>query len=131
MRHKFTLTESKRGGSIRIGSTNPRWTGAKVGYSQLHKWVRKIKPVPKECVRCGLVKKLQLSNNGVYDRNPDNWEYLCPKCHVYKDGTVFNLKNSARKLEVLDIETIGSLSLESRLAALEAWAQNMESTYPL
>lgn len=40
---------------------------------------------------------------------------------------------SARKvgLEPLDIKPSEDLSLESRVAALEAWAQNIESTYPL
>jgi len=31
---------------------------------------------------------MDLANKGIYDRNPDNWEWLCRKCHMTKDGRV-------------------------------------------
>jgi len=68
--------------------------GDKLGYQAIHKLVRRIKPIPLNCEFCGKSKKLQLANmTGVYDINPDNYKYLCSKCHVYHDGTIFNLKH--------------------------------------
>lgn len=105
------------------GEKNPTWKGDNVGYRQLHKWVRSQKPVPAYCVLCKERKKLQLSNiGGKYTRELNNWEYLCAKCHVYKDGTVNNLKNvsAARKLGPLRPRTLDPFApLEPRVEALE------------
>ena len=101
------------------GDKNPIWKGDKVGYGQLHKWVRSRKPVPVHCEKCKKDTKLQLSNiGGKYTRELSNWEYLCAKCHVYKDGTVYNLRNikkAARKLnlDVRSLEPLENLSLDS------------------
>ncbi len=103
------------------GEKNPIWKGDKVGYRQLHKWVRSRKPVPVLCDKCGKEKKLQLSNIGNrYTRDLSNWEYLCSDCHVRKDGTIFNLKNSRKlPLKTGNLETFESLTLESRIKYLE------------
>lgn len=68
------------------GDKNPMWAGDMVGYSSLHSWVIRHKPKPEKCERCGKVnKKLDLSNNGIYNRDLKNWEYICRKCHYWKD----------------------------------------------
>lgn len=42
---------------------------------------------PKSCSRCGIIKnKLDLSNNGIYNRDLINWEWICHSCHAKKDG---------------------------------------------
>ena len=76
------------------GDKNPNWKGDKVSYSGIHYWVRKHKPIPKRCVDCGKIKKLQAANiSGKYKRDLNDWEYLCARCHIYKDGTINNLKH--------------------------------------
>lgn len=63
------------------------WKGDKVSYSALHNWVRKNKPKTKACEQCNAIKKLELANMGIYDRNFDNWKWLCKKCHINYDDT--------------------------------------------
>lgn len=68
------------------GSNHGNWKGDAVKYNGLHTWVRKHKPKPELCEECKLVPPLDLANKGIYDRDFDNWEYLCRKCHMTKDG---------------------------------------------
>lgn len=76
-----------------LGGVSPNWKGENAGYSALHKWIRNHKPIPRRCERCGKVKKLQASNHsGEYKRDISDWEYICARCHVYKDETVKNLR---------------------------------------
>ena len=98
MKGKVPWVKGKKMGEFRDYGTGPNstnWKGDKVGYSGLHKWVRIHKPIPEKCTKCEEVKssrKLQASNiSGQYKRDLNDWEYLCSKCHVYKDGTVKNL----------------------------------------
>lgn len=84
----------QKGHQLNIEEKSPNWKGEKVGYSGLHKWVRKYKKIPKKCQICKKIKKLQASNiSGLYKRDLSDWEYLCAKCHVYKDKTYKNLKS--------------------------------------
>lgn len=73
------------------GEHHSRWKGDNVGYSALHRYVRKIKPEPDLCECCNERPPKDLANKGTYDRNPDNWEYLCRKCHTNKDGRLSQL----------------------------------------
>ena len=74
----------------------------------LHVWVRKNwpEPQPELCQICNIKKACHLANISTrydpetYTRDFKNWQWLCAKCHVYKDGTVNNLKyynNGGRK----------------------------------
>lgn len=92
----------------RVGDKHPSWRGDKVGYDALHSWVKKHKPRPRECERCGVVKTLQLSNtNNQYDRDPSHWEYLCRSCHCKKDGHIKNLGEYAIKKTDRDVIKLG------------------------
>lgn len=73
------------------------WTGDKVGYAALHGWIKRRFPKPELCQDCGLVPPYDLSNKGVYDRNLDNWEWICRKCHMVKDGRMKNLNRNGTK----------------------------------
>lgn len=61
---------------------HPNWKGDSVGYNALHVWVKKRKPRPKYCEHCNKRKAIDLSNKGIYNRNLNNWEWLCRKCHM-------------------------------------------------
>lgn len=89
---KKVLSDLKKGKYN--GEDNPAWKGDNVGYGALHRWIKKIKPQPNKCEKCGkTTKDLELSNNGIYNRDPNNYEYLCYKCHKIKDGTIYNIKH--------------------------------------
>jgi len=88
------------------GENNHKWVGDKVGYRALHAWVNRHKPKGNKCSQCGKEKKLQAANiSGEYKRDVSDYEWLCAKCHIYKDGTINNL--NATK-EVKHGKTIGS-----------------------
>jgi len=81
------------------GKQNGMWKGDKVSYSGLHKWIRKYKPKLFYCQLCGRNGKLHVANiSGEYRRDVNDYQWLCPKCHVYKDGTIFNLNKFNRRL---------------------------------
>lgn len=73
-----------------IGKENPNWKGDDVSYKCLHDWVRKHKPKPEKCERCGKEQDyLEASNiSGEYKRDINDYEYLCVKCHKEKDGVL-------------------------------------------
>src|SRR3990167_3108655 len=86
--------ETKR--KISIANKNEKngvWKGDNVGYVALHKWVIRNKPKVKYCETCGLEKKLDVANiSGKYKRDISDFEYLCRRCHMNKDGRINNLK---------------------------------------
>ena len=75
---------------------NPNWNND-VGYNGLHNWVRQHKLKPELCESCGLVSPHDLANIShtpnpeTYTRDLGNWEYLCRKCHMKKDGRLNKL----------------------------------------
>lgn len=73
------------------GSRNTHWIGEAIGYSGLHTWVRKHLAKPELCEVCKLKPALDLANKGIYDRTFTNWEWLCRKCHMAKDGRLDKL----------------------------------------
>ena len=72
----------------KLGSKNPQWKGNKVGYNALHDWIRSNNNFDKKCNNCNKSNVwLDLANkSGKYKRNLSDWEYLCRKCHMTKDG---------------------------------------------
>jgi len=77
----------------RIGEKNSQWKGDNVGYISLHEYVRNHKQEPDACVICGEDKPLDLANiSQEYKRDLDDWEYLCRRCHMIKDGRLDRLK---------------------------------------
>jgi hypothetical protein len=71
---------------LHLNEGNPNWKGNNVGYSAIHYWVKKRIPKPEFCIKCGIKKATDLSNTGhTYKRNLLDWEWLCRKCHVFKD----------------------------------------------
>ncbi len=69
------------------GENNFNWKSDDVGYAALHQWIKKRKEKPYNCTSCGVNRAIDLANiSGRYKRELDDWEYLCRKCHMIKDG---------------------------------------------
>ena len=63
------------------------WSGESVGYSGVHKWVRKKYKKPDLCEKCGTKSPKDLANkSGFYLRGLADWWYLCRSCHMAVDG---------------------------------------------
>jgi NUMOD3 motif len=79
--------------NTRLGKNNPAWRGDNVGYINLHVWVKTYLPRPKFCQKCNERPPYDLANiTGIYNREFENWAYLCRRCHVKSDGRINNLK---------------------------------------
>lgn len=75
----------------KLGRQNSQWKENPT-YRTLHQWINNNKPKPDRCECCGQNKKLDAANiSGEYKRDLSDWEYLCRKCHMKKDGRINNL----------------------------------------
>lgn len=69
------------------GKNNPQWVGDKVGIVQVHTWMERELGRPDRCSKCGKIGKVDLANkSNKYKRDPNDWEWLCRKCHMESDG---------------------------------------------
>lgn len=86
---------------INLEVKNSQWKGDEVGYGALHDWVKRRLKKTKFCQRCIRKPPYDLANKGLYTRDLSQWEWLCRKCHMIKDGRYKNaLANLARSREV-------------------------------
>jgi len=72
------------------GENNYGWKGDAVGYSALHKWVKRWLGKPKECENCKItinnpVKIHWANRSGNYLRDLTDWLRLCAGCHKRYD----------------------------------------------
>lgn len=74
----------------RKGDNHWNWKGNNANYIALHKWLRKNKPKPEKCERCGIyTSELDCSNiSGKLTRTLDDYEYICKSCHSKKDNWI-------------------------------------------
>ena len=89
--NKPSIETRKKMSESATGEKSSQWKGDNVGYSALHTWVSKRKEKPKLCEICRKKRPIDLANKGVYDRNIENWEWLCRKCHMLSDGRLEKL----------------------------------------
>jgi hypothetical protein len=69
------------------GKNNPNWKGDNISYDALHDWIQHNKPKRDRCEICHEKKPLDLANiSGEYKRDVDDFQWLCRKCHMEKDG---------------------------------------------
>lgn len=81
------MTKSPKYALSKIGSKNPMWKGDKVGYDALHDWVKRNVKKTSLCQECNLVPSMDAANiSNEYKRDASDWEWLCRKCHMVKDG---------------------------------------------
>lgn len=91
---------------MNLGENNPGWKGynAKINIMWLHAWVRKRIPKPEICPDCNMRPPYDLANmTGIYNRDLENWKYLCRSCHIKSDGRINNLAQNqppARRAEI-------------------------------
>lgn len=82
----------------KISEKNPMWKGNKAGLSAIHIWCKYHKPKPKLCECCKINKPKDLANiSQKYKRDINDFEWLCRKCHMVKDGRINNLKQFKNK----------------------------------
>lgn len=71
------------------------WKGDGVGLTALHRWVQRRWAEPPACQDCGKITKLDLANiSQNYLREITDWEWLCRKCHMIKDGRMETLQKT-------------------------------------
>jgi hypothetical protein len=96
-KYKQKLIEINKGnkyglGKIHLGlkgKDSPFWKGDKIQYTQIHRRIRAIKPKPEFCEECDIKPPKDLANirNHKYTLNPDDYKWLCKKCHNKMDET--------------------------------------------
>jgi len=65
-----------------MGSNNPSWSGNTPTYRALHKWVHRYIEKSDICPCCEENMATDCANyTGIYDRNLDNYVYICKSCH--------------------------------------------------
>ena len=87
--HKKEFKDRIKALGPRTGENSPTWKGDKVGYGALHDWVASVLGRPSKCEDCGTesAKRFDWANkSGRYLRDVSDWERLCRRCHMAKDG---------------------------------------------
>ena len=92
--HKYAKGKNPNSrNGFKKGHNNTNWKGNKVKYNALHQWINRFKPKPEKCERCNKRRPYDLANiSGRYERNVNDFEWICRKCHMEKDGRILNLK---------------------------------------
>lgn len=84
--------------NINVGENNGMWKGDSVGLYALHEWVWRRLPRAKLCQSCKKVPPHDLANiSQEYKRDLSDWEWLCRRCHMIKDGRMKMLHVNAAK----------------------------------
>ena len=97
-RKNLTEEHSRKIGLANTGYRNGMWKDDSVGYSGLHLWVRSRLPKPNKCQICNIKPSLDLANiTGTYNRDFNNWKWVCRGCHMLSDGRMNNLNRGGRK----------------------------------
>jgi hypothetical protein len=86
--HIFTKEEKEKISKANMGENNGMWKGDNVGKtSSLHRWIESHKKRPKYCECCREEPPYDLANiSGLYKWDINDFEWLCRKCHMKKDG---------------------------------------------
>lgn len=85
------------------GEKNPRWTGDKVTYKSLHRWIEIQLGVSKSHIcrfcqgRSGSVTMNWANLDGKYTRDLSTWAPLCKKCHSNYDQEHFQTYSKSKK----------------------------------
>ena len=91
--------------TARMGERNPYFKGDIVGYNGLRSWIRTRKSKT-ECELCHTKINLDLVSENP-SRNPNDWIWLCRRCHMKKDGRINLLKETAIQRRLPDLTCEG------------------------
>lgn len=76
----------------RVSKLRGRKMVKNIKYAGLHVRIRKQLVEPNTCPTCNRVTKLDLCNiSQNYLDDINDWEYLCRRCHMTKDGRIHKL----------------------------------------
>lgn len=82
----------------KLGEKNPMWGGDNIQLRSLHKWGERHIKKPKFCICCKIVPPRDLANiSQEYKRDITDWEWLCRKCHMTKDGRIKKMAEIGEK----------------------------------
>lgn len=88
-----TDTWKKSASLGKLSEKNPMWKGSNAGLDAIHIWILARKPKPLVCEICKKSPPKDLANiSQKYIRDVSDFEWLCRKCHMVKDGRLENLK---------------------------------------
>lgn len=98
------MSEAMKGKNL--NENNGVWKGDLVSIGQLHQWVRRHKTKTGICQDCKKsekeVRTLDLANiSGKYKRDINDFEWLCRRCHMKKDGRLENMYKRSSFIEVI------------------------------
>lgn len=90
----FQISFSSKVKEFNTGKKNGMWKGDNIKYGSLHDYIKYYKEKPQKCSNCKkITKKLDLANiSQNYLRDFSDYEWLCRKCHMIKDGRYEKLK---------------------------------------
>jgi len=78
------------------------WKGEKASLYAIHVWIRRRKYKPTVCEECGIKPPCDLANiSQEYKRDVNDYEWLCRKCHMTKDG---RLEKARERMSILNMK---------------------------
>lgn len=101
---KKKISEKLKGKNL--NEKNGQWKGDKVTLPKLHEWIRRHKLPTGVCNNCKRAEKknietFDLANiSGKYKRDIDDFEWLCRRCHMIKDGRLQKLHVNKRNTQL-------------------------------
>ncbi len=79
--------KSRSKSEYKLNDKNPQWKGEKAGYGAIHNYVKRRIKKERICNDCKREKPLDMANiSQEYKREVEDWEWLCRRCHMKKDG---------------------------------------------
>jgi len=78
---------------------NPMWANGGNSFTGIHNWGRYNIPKPELCQCCHKEPPRDLANiSNEYKKEVSDWEWLCRRCHMTKDGRMNQLIRHPRTL---------------------------------
>jgi hypothetical protein len=89
---RMSAEARKRLSINRTRQSNPNWKGDLVGKSGVHAYIKRHYKRPDLCDECKENYPIDLANiSQAYKRDISDWEWLCRRCHMTKDGRLERL----------------------------------------
>lgn len=101
-----------------LGERNNHWAGDRIGYGGIHDYIKRRLSKPLTCNNCKKATHLDLTNiSQKYKRNTTDWEWLCRRCHMIRDGRLKTLPFINKDWR-----------LKQKIEALRDWCSNCQQT---